>query len=101
MPNHHDSNQLKKLGAVTARIASPPRLCSGSRLRGRGRVDVRCGWTDSRGDEANLRVPVSTQYVPVAQATNEITVGFFDPIIAHYNRRPTVTVQPNPVLGGT
>jgi len=52
-------------------------------------------------DVLPVRSSISTQNVPVAQVTDEIAVNFIDPIIARYNRRPTITVQANPVLGAT
>jgi multidrug efflux pump subunit AcrB len=61
---------------------------------------------DERGRIANIdvlpiRSPLSTQNVPVAQVTDHVAMDFIDPIIARYNRRPTITVQANPVLGET
>ncbi len=52
-------------------------------------------------DVLPVRSPISTQNVPVAQVTDDIAVDFIDPIIARFNRRPTISVQANPVLGTT
>jgi multidrug efflux pump subunit AcrB len=52
-------------------------------------------------DTLAIRSPISTRNVPVAQVTDDVSVNFIDPIVVRYNRRPTISVQANPVLGVT